>query len=95
MGDSMGNTTSIGLPSRVLEAPPKKLVIPHKGIDCVSMQVNGKHVLYACYHHANLVESLIQDGDERVEVTRWGIDNRREYHRDYEKGKDIVCCIVY
>ncbi len=90
----MGNSTSYGLPSKVLKVPPKSYSIPHKGIDCVSMQVNGKHVAYTCYHHANLVESLIQDGDERVEVTRWGIDNRRKLHRDYSGGKDIVCCIV-
>jgi hypothetical protein len=90
----MGNSTSYGLPSAVLSGPPKEYRIPHKGIDCVSLQVNGKHHSYACYHHANLVESLIQDGDERVEVTRWGVDNRRHLHRDYSGGKDIVCCIV-
>lgn len=77
--------TAYGLPSRRLESAPKVIVIPHKGIDCVALHVNGKRMNYVCYHHADMVEALLQDGDERIEVTRWSIKR--------EDAKGVQCCV--
>lgn len=91
----MGNT-AYGLPSRrLLEAPKRSYVIPHKGIDCVSLRVNGEHQLYACYHHAPMVIAMLQDGDERIAVDQWGVMKKVDgsgVQRDASKG--VVCCIV-
>jgi hypothetical protein len=81
----MGNT-AYGLPSKRLESTPKdSFIIPHKGIDCVSLRINGKHECYSCYHHAPMVIALLQNGDESISVDQWGVT------RGFEKG--VVCCV--
>jgi len=83
-----------GLPSKRLESTPKTITIPHKGIDCVSLKINGEHQCYACYHHAPMVIAILQDGDESIAVDQWGVQKRTDFtgiNRDYSKG--VVCCV--
>jgi len=70
----------------------ERIVIPHKGIDCVSIRLNGKHVCYACYHHAPLVKAILQDGDDRIPVEQWGLQSNHGSYRDFQK--EAVCCVV-
>ena len=69
----------------------KSIQIPHKGIDCVSIRLNGKHVCYSCYHHAPMVRAILQDGDDRVPVEQWGIHSNRKGHREFQH--QVECCV--
>jgi hypothetical protein len=57
--------------------------IPHSKQDCVDIRVDGKHVAYVCYYHAETVMAELADGSDDVRVERWGIK------RDFDK---VVCC---
>jgi hypothetical protein len=63
----------------------KPFRIPHKGQDCVSIRLDGKHVAYSCYHHAPGIIAELEDGSDDVNVSQWGIP------RAHSKG--IVCCM--
>lgn len=63
----------------------KPWTIPHRRQDCVSIRLDGKHVAYACYAHAERVMAELADGNDDVPLERWGVN------KDHDKG--IVCCL--
>ena len=51
--------------------------VPHRGHDVVSIRVDGKHVDYACYHHAPHLVAWLEQGNESVGVSQWGVRTQK------------------
>lgn len=45
----------------------------YKGQDCVSVRVNGQHVLYACQTHLFVAIADIEQGDDTMWVDTWTV----------------------
>ncbi len=78
-GEKMANLTS-------QQQAEQRKRIPHKGIDCLSIRVNGLHVRYSCYHHLEQVIADIRQGDEELYLDLW-----KEPDWVANKTERIVC----
>lgn len=45
----------------------------HKGQDCVSIRVDGEHVMYACQTHLFIALGDIEQGDDTMWVDTWTV----------------------
>jgi len=54
--------------------------VSHKGIDCVSIRLNGEHYMYSCYHCLERITCDIEDAnsmDNQVSLWKppvWALD---------------------
>lgn len=57
--------------------------IPHSKQDCIELRIDGVKVGTVCYYHAPRAIAKLEDGDESIEVERWGVK------KDFDKA--ITC----